>query len=218
MQTRVYPCTAVTPVNNFRLKKYIFKQQDDFNRVCWSQEFSSILHVNIYIYILYSPVNRNMQNCAYNGSIWREFVAVRKKTHKFSCWSGEDAGQTSRTWRKNVGLCFLVYARKHSDGLSKHCIRKFAIMCNITGVTIWRKFTQYIDLSFFCQKGHSCSKSHMEYQLFIKIYKRHCKLFHIILERRELTVCCDRTEIRNARNVLLLFFIHYLKWYFILTN
>ena len=37
-------------------------------------------------------------------------------------------------------------------------------------------------------------------------YKRHCKLFHIILERRELTVCCnrqwDRTEIRNARNVL----------------
>ena len=52
----------------------------------------------------------------------------------------------------------------------------------------------------------------MEYQLFMKNYERHCKLFHIILERRELTVCCnqewDRTEIRNARNVLSLFFLY----------
>ena len=51
-----------------------------------------------------------------------------------------------------MGLCFLVYARKHSDGMPKHCIRKFTIMCNITGVTIGRKFTQYIDLSFFLSK------------------------------------------------------------------
>ena len=86
---------------------------------------------------------------------WFNLVVVRgnkKKKPKFSCRSGEDAGQTSRTWRKNVGLCFLVYARKHSDGMCKHCIRKFAIMCNITGVTIGRKFTQYIDLSVFLSK------------------------------------------------------------------
>ena len=59
----------------------------------------------------------------------------------------------------------------------------------------------------------TCSKSDMEYQLlFMKNYKRHCKLFHIILERRELTVCCnhqwDRMEIRNARDVLSLIFIN----------
>ena len=150
-------------------------------------------------------------------------MAIRKKNINFHVDLERTLGKLPGPGVKNVGLCFLVYARKHSDGMSKHCIRKFAIMCNITGVTIGRKFAQYIDLSGGGgQKGHSCLKSHMEYQLFMKNNERHCKLFHIILERRELTVCCNhqwgRTEIRNARNVLSLFFIYYLKWYFILTN
>ena len=218
MQAHVYPCIAVTPVNNFRLKKK--KHQDDFNRVCWSRK--NFRRYYISIYSLFPGQQEHAKLCIQ----WFNLVGVRgnkkKNPHNFSCWSGEDAGQTYRTWRKNVELCFLVYARKHSDGMSKHCIRQFAIMCNITGVTIGRKFTQYIDLSFFLSKRVFMLEIAHGIPIIHEIYKRHCKLFHIILERRELTVCCNqqwnRTEIRNARNVLSLFFIYYLKWYFILIN
>ena len=41
--------------------------------------------------------------------------------------------------------------------MPKHCIGKLAIMCNITGVTIGRKFTQYIDLSGFVRICQDCN-------------------------------------------------------------
>ena len=203
MQAHVYPCTAVTPVNNFRLI-FFLKHRDDFNRVCWSRKNFRRYYISIYI-------PRSTGTCKTLHTRVQNLAGVhanKKKTHKFSCWSGRDAGQTSRTWRNNAGLYFLVYARKQSNGMSKHCIRKFAIMCNITGDTIGRKFTQYIDLSgvYFVKKGIHARNRTWNTNYSWKIIK----LFHIILERRELTVCCnqqwDRTEIRNARNVLSLFF------------
>ena len=78
------------------------------------------------------------------------FVTIRKQHISFPVdLYGTRGTQTSRTWRKNVGLCFLVHARKSSDGLPKHCIRKFAIEYDIMGVTIGRNFAQYIFLSFY---------------------------------------------------------------------
>ena len=60
--------------------------------------------------------------------------------------------QTSRTWRKNVGMCFLVHARKHLDGMPKHCIRKFSIEYDNTGITIGHNFAQYFDFSFYIKR------------------------------------------------------------------
>ena len=140
------PASAVTPVNNFRPKMFFFgKQQDDFNRVCGSSKNFRRYYISIY-----SPVNKNMKNCAYNGSIWQAFFAIRKQDINFHADLQRTLGkQTSRTWRKNVGPCCFSHASKHLDGIAKHSIRKFAIICNITGVTIGRKFTQNTDLSFF---------------------------------------------------------------------
>ena len=77
-------------------------------------------------------------------------MTIRKQHSSFHVDLQETRGtQTSRTWRKNVGLCFLVYAMKCSDGMPKHCIRKFAIEYDITGVTIGRNFVQNTFLSFY---------------------------------------------------------------------
>ena len=92
--------------------------------------------------------------------MWRAFVTIRKQHIRFHV----DL-QTSRTWHKDVGLGFLVHASKRSDGMPEHCIRKFAIEYDITGVTIGRNFAKYIDLSFYIKmdihaQNRTCNINH----------------------------------------------------------
>ena len=143
--------------------------------------------------------------------IWRAFVTIRKRHISFHVdLQGTRCTQTSRTWCKNVGLCFVVHARKRSDGMAKHCIRKFAIEYDITGVTIGRNFAQYIFLSFYIKMdihapNRTCIINHSWKSINVI-----ANYFTLCLERCKLILCCnqqwDRTEMRNARNVLSLFF------------
>ena len=149
-------------------------------------------------------------------------MKIRKQHISFHAdLQGTRGTQTSRTWRKNVGLCFLVHATKRSEG--KHCIRKFVLECDITGVTIGRNFAQHIELSFYVKidiqaQNHTCNINNSWKSINVI-----ANYFTLCLERCKWILCCnqqwDRTNIRNARNVLSSFFlICPLKLYVILPN
>ena len=146
MQAHVYSCAPRhARKQNFGLKSCFGKYQDDFISVGWSNQ--KFRRVYIYIYIPHSKGTSKTLHTVVK--IWRAFVTIRKQHTSFHVdLQGTRDTQMSRTWRKNGGLCFLIHVRKRSDGMPKHCIRKFAIEYDITGVTIGRNFAQYTFLSF----------------------------------------------------------------------
>ena len=147
MQAHVYSCVPRHARKEmFGLKSCFGKYQDDFNSVGWSNKKFRRQYISIYI--LYSKgTSKTLHTMV---KILRAFVAIRKQYISFHVdLQGTQVMQTSRTWRRNVGLRFLVHARKRSDGMPKHCIRKFAMEFDNTGVTIGRNFAQYIGFSFY---------------------------------------------------------------------
>ena len=205
MQAHVYSCVPRHARKQiFGLKSCFGKYQDDFNSVGWSNKKFRRQYISIYI-----PHSKGTSKTLHTMvKIWRAFVTIRKQHISFHV--DLPGTQTSRTWRKNIGLCFLVHARKRSDGMPKHCIIKFAIEYDITGVTIGRNFAQYIDLSFYIKmdihaQNRTCNINHSWKS--INVIENY---FTLCLQRCKVIVCCNqqrgRAEIRNARNILSLFF------------
>ena len=147
MQAHVYSCVPRHARKQiFGLKSCFGKYQDACHSVGWSNKKLRREYISIYI----SHSKGASKTLHTMVKIGRAFVTIRKQHISFYVdlqWTR--GAQTSRTWRKIVGLCFLVHARKRSDGMPKHCIRKFAIEYDITGVTIGRNFAQYIFLTFY---------------------------------------------------------------------
>ena len=144
MQAHVYSCVPRHARKLiFGLKSCFGKYQDDFNSVSSSNKKFRRQYISIYI-----PHSKGTSKTLHTMvKIWRAFVTIRKQHISFHVdLPGTRGTQTSRTWRKNVGLCFLVHARKRSDGIG-------------------RKFVQYIDLSFYIKmdiraQNRTCNINH----------------------------------------------------------